>query len=86
MDWSRLSVSAEPVMWVVGVGTGIVQAGLQVLIAFGVPITSIQQAALTALAVAILAAWARAHVAPMASLPPGVAGQIADAKAANPPR
>jgi uncharacterized membrane protein YvlD (DUF360 family) len=72
----------EPVLVIIaGVGT-IVQLFMVVLIAFGVPITSEQQAAITALIGAILALIVRPLVTPMASLPPGVAGEIADNKAA----
>lgn len=73
----------EPVLVLVAGGTTLVQAILQVLIAFHVPISPAQNAALTTLTGVVLAAWARAHVTPTASLPPGVAAQIADQKTAN---
>ena len=80
MDWKRLG--GEPVIVLVAGGTTIVQLFLQLLIAFDVPINGTQQAAITALVSGILALVARAQVTPMSSLPPGVAGQIADNKAA----
>lgn len=72
----------EPVIIIIaGIGT-VVQLFLAVLIAFDVPITGQQQAAITALVGAILALIVRPLVTPMSSLPPGVAGEIADNKAA----
>ena len=73
----------EPVLWLVGGGTTLVQAVMQVLIAFNVPITSAQQAAITTLVGLIFALIARGQVVPTTALPAGVAGQIADAKAAK---
>jgi hypothetical protein len=81
MDWKKLG--GEPVMALVVGGGTVVQAFLQLLIAFKVPISSIQQAAIMALVTAVLALIARNNVTPMTSLPPGVAGQIADDKAAR---
>lgn len=68
----------EPILILVGGGTALVQAFLQLLIAFNVPITSAQSAALTTFAGLLVAAYARTHVTPVASLPPGVAAKIAD--------
>jgi hypothetical protein len=76
MDWRK-----EPAVVIVGGGTAIVQAFMQVLIAAGVPISGELQAAITALVGLILGYMTRANVTPMATLPPGVAGQIADDKA-----
>lgn len=73
----------EPLWTILGGGTALVQAVLQLLIAFNVTITSAQSAAITALATILLTWYARRQVTPMATLPPGVAGQIADAKAAR---
>ena len=73
----------EPVLVVVAGGTGLVQAVIQVLIAFNVPLTTAQVSALTALATVLLAAIARTMVVPTSQLPPGVAGAMADAKAAK---
>ncbi len=77
-DWRK-----EPAVVIVGGGTAITQALLQVLIAAGVDISGELQAAITALVGLILGFATRANVTPMASLPPGVAGEIADAKAAR---
>ena len=79
MKWWR----TEPAMVLMGGGTVIVQAFMQLLIAFDVPITQAQQAAVTAFVGIILGFLARANVTPTAALPAGVAGQIADAKAAR---
>lgn len=76
-------ISSEPVMFIVAGGTGLVQAVMQFLIAFNVPITGAQQAAITTLAGIIFALLTRAQVTPVATLPPGVAGKIADEKAAQ---
>lgn len=70
----------EPVLLLIGGGTALVQAALHVLVAFHVPLSTDQQAALTVLAGVLLAAYARTHVTPMATLPPGVASQIASEK------
>jgi hypothetical protein len=78
-----MTFNREPVLWTVAGGTSVLQAAFWVLIEFGVEITPGQQAALTAFASAALAFWARSQVTPMASLPPGVAGEIADAKSAR---
>ncbi len=78
-----MNFNREPVLWTVAGGTTLLQAAMQVLIAFGIAITPGQQAALTAFAGTALALWARSQVTPVASLPPGVAGEIADAKAAR---
>lgn len=73
----------EPVIVIVaGVGT-VVNLFMMVLIAFDVPINGIQQAAINALVGGILALIVRPLVTPMSSLPPGVAGAIADSKAAR---
>jgi hypothetical protein len=73
----------EPVIFLVAGGTGLVQAIMQFLIAFNVPITGAQQAAITTLAGIIFALLTRTQVTPMATLPAGVAGKIADAAAAD---
>jgi len=73
----------EPVLVIIaGVGT-VIQLFMALLIAFDVPITSGQQAAISAFVGGILALIVRPLVTPMATLPPGVAGDIADRKAAN---
>ena len=77
----RNMLGSEPAMILVGGGTALVQAIMQVLIVFDVPITPPQQAAVTALVGVILGLLTRLNVTPTASLPPGVAGQIADEKA-----
>ncbi len=79
MNWLR----TEPSMVIMAGGTAIVQAVMQVLIEFGVHVTSGQQASVTALVGVILAFLTRANVTPTSALPAGVAGQIADAKAAR---
>jgi len=76
-------LNTEPAMAIVGGGTVLVQAVMQLLLAFDVPITQAQQAAITTLVGVILGFLTRANVTPTASLPIGVAGQIADAKAAR---
>jgi len=53
------------------------------LIAFNVPITEAQQASITVLTGIIFGLITRTQVTPMATLPAGGAGEIADAKAAN---
>lgn len=70
-------------MIIIAGGTTFVQATMQLLIAFDVPITNAQQAAVTTFVGIILGFLTRANVTPMASLPVGVAGRIADAKAAK---
>lgn len=72
----------EPLWGILGGGTALVQAILQTLIAFHVPISAEQAAGLTAIATILLTAYARTHVTPVSTLPPGVAAQIADAKTA----
>lgn len=62
-------------------GTVLVQAVLQLLIAFHVPVTEQQTAAITTLTTIIFGLLARQHVTPMSSLPPGVAGEIAEKRA-----
>lgn len=78
MDWRK-----EPAVVIVGGGTLITQAVMQVLIAAGVDISGELQASITALVGVILGFLTRANVTPMATLPAGVAGQIADEKAAR---
>ena len=73
----------EPIRWLVGGGTALVQAILQLLIVFNVPITPAQNAAITTVAGLLIAEYSRSQVTPMATLPAGVAGKIADAKAAD---
>lgn len=79
MKW----LHSEPALVIMAGGTAIVQALMQVLIEFGAHITSGQQASVTALVGIILGFLTRANVTPTAALPAGVAGQIADAKAAR---
>lgn len=74
----------EPVLWLVGGGTTLVQAVLQLLVALHVPISTELNAAITTLAGILLAAYTRSHVTPVATLPAGVAAKIAEAKAVNP--
>ena len=76
-------MSREPVLWLVAGGTGLAQAIMQTMIAFNVPISNAQQAAITSLVGVIVALLARTQVTPMSTLPPGVAGKIADANAAD---
>jgi hypothetical protein len=77
-----VNVKSEPVLVVVaGIG-GVVQAFMVLLLAFNVPLNGIQQAAITGFVGAILALIVRPLVTPVSSLPPGVAGEIADRKAA----
>jgi hypothetical protein len=73
----------EPILVIVAGGTSLVQAIIQVLLAFHVPLTVTQVSALTTLASVLLAAIARAMVVPTSQLPPGAAAAIADAKLAN---
>ena len=79
MKWLK----SEPAMALMGGGTIIVQAFIQLLIAFNVPITSMQQAAVTGFVGIILGFLTRANVVPSAALPAGVAGQMADERAAR---
>jgi len=74
--------NSEPVLIIVAGGTTLVQALIQLLIAFDVPITGAQQAAVTGLVGIILGLITRTQVTPMSTLPVGVAGDIADMKAA----
>lgn len=76
-------MNSEPVLLVVGLGTALVQAVMQVVIAFGVPLTTTQQAAITALAGVVVAIIARSHVTPVAGLPAGTLDKIANANAAK---
>ena len=77
-------MNSEPVLVIVGGGTALVQIGLQLLAKYsGIEITPTMTAALTSLAALLLASWARNRVTPMNTLPAGVAGKIADAKAAK---
>lgn len=73
----------EPLWTIIGGGTALVQAVLQLLIAFDIPLTSAQSGAITAVATILLTWYARRQVTPMSTLPAGVAAQIADAKAAR---
>ena len=77
----RNILGSEPAMILVAGGTALVQAFMQVLIVFNVPINSQQQAAVTGLVGIILGLLTRIQVTPVATLPAGVAGQIADEKA-----
>jgi len=78
-----MKLASEPVIVIIGgIGT-VVQLGMLLLIAFDVAITPTQQAAVSAFVGAILALIVRPLVTPMSSLPPGVAGEIADNKAAR---
>jgi Asp/Glu/hydantoin racemase len=76
MDWKK-----EPAMVFVFGGTGLVQALMQLLIAFNVPISPAQQAAITTVAGLVLAFLTRQNVTPTSSLPPGVVGAMAEIKA-----
>ena len=75
-------MNKEPVLSIIGLGTLIAQSVMQILIGRGVEIGPVEQAAWTTLVTATLAFWARSQVTPVASLPPGVAGVMADRKAA----
>ncbi len=79
MKW----LHTEPAMVIISGGTVLVQAVMQLLLAFDVPITQAQQAAVTAFVGVILGLITRMNVTPTATLPAGVAGQIADEKAAR---
>lgn len=68
----------EPVLILVAGGTTLVQAILQFLIAFGTPISEPQQVAIVTLTGLIFALITRSQVTPVATLPPGVAAQIAE--------
>lgn len=59
------------------------RACLLALMAFGFTITNEQMAAVMLVAELALALFTRASVTPMSTLPAGVAGEIADAKAAK---
>ena len=72
----------EPLWTIIGGGTAFVQAVLQLLIAFNVPISNVQSGAIIGVATIILTWYARRKVTPVSTLPPGVAAQIADAKTA----
>jgi len=77
-------MNSEPVLVIVGGGTALVQIGLQLLTKFGgIEIPPETSAAIASLVGLILASWARNRVTPMSTLPAGVAGKIADAKAAK---
>jgi hypothetical protein len=57
-------MKSEPLMiWVAGGGT-VVQALMQLAIAFGVPLTSAQQAAITTVATVVFGLIARSYVSP----------------------
>ncbi len=58
------------------------RACLLALMAFGFTITNEQMAAVMLVVELALALFTRAKVTPMSTLPPGVAGEIADNKAA----
>jgi len=73
--WRR--ILSEPV----AVGA-LFRACLLAGMAFGLTITNEQLAAVMLVVELALALFTRAKVTPMSSLPPGVAGQIADNKAA----
>ncbi len=76
-------LSIEPVFVIVTGGTAITQIVLRILAKYtGVDISPGETAAITSLVGLSLSLWARNLVTPMASLPPGVAGEIADAKIA----
>lgn len=74
--WRR--ILQEPV----AVGS-LFRACLLALMAFGFTITNEQMAAVMLVVELALAQFTRANVTPVVSLPPGVAGTIADAKAAK---
>lgn len=67
----------EPLMIIVGGGIALFQAFMEVLIAFHVPLTMQQEVSLTTLVGLLLASIARTQTTPMATLPAGVAAQIA---------
>lgn len=73
-------MTKEPILILIAGGTALVQGLLQLAAAFGLHLTSEQVAALTTVAGILLAAYARSHVTPVATLPPGVAAQIADTR------
>jgi len=73
----------EPLMIITAGGMTLFQAFMEVLIAFHLPISGQQQIALTTLVGIILGLMARTQTTPMATLPAGVAAQIA-ANAAPP--
>ena len=79
-----LSFQREPV-WYIAAGQGIIQAVILLLTSFNVPITSAQQAAITGVALAVGAAWARSKT----FAPVNAAGQpvvaIPDRRAAERP-
>lgn len=58
-------MKSEPIWILVGGGTTLVQAVLQLLVAFDVPITSVQASAITTVAGLILSAIARSRVSPV---------------------
>jgi hypothetical protein len=60
----------------------LIRAVMLAFMAFGVTITPEQMGAVMLVAELGLALFTRATVTPMSSLPPGVAGEIADNKAA----
>ena len=70
----------EPVLFITIGGMALVQALLGVYTAFVGPLSPEKTAAVTGLATIVLAILARMQVTPVATLPPGVAGQIAAAK------
>jgi len=76
IDWRK-----EPAVMIGGGGMALVQALMALLLAFDVPITASQQVAITTFMGVILGFLTRANVTPMSTLPAGVAGEIADAKA-----
>jgi hypothetical protein len=76
-----LSKLSEPILVIIAGGTVLVQAIMQMLLAFNVPITPQQQAAIMTLAGILLPLLARNYSTPTNALPPGVAATIADKKA-----
>jgi len=77
-------MNSEPVLVIVGGGTAVAQIVLQLLAKYGgLDIPPEMNAAISSLVGLLLASWARNRVTPMNTLPAGVAGKIADAKAAK---
>lgn len=73
----------EPVMVIVAGGLTLIQAVIQLLIAFNIPVSANQQAAILGVAGILLPLISRQLVTPMATLPAGVAAKIADGNTAK---
>lgn len=74
MMWRR--ILGEPVAF-----TGVLRAGILMLMAYGFTVTDNQLVSTMLFAELVLGFFARQTSTPMSTLPPGVAGQIADDKA-----